>query len=96
MPAVTCPMPDQESSQVRSAWSARSYDGPVDAEKAGARHRAGLFDVPRSAGSAARSSAPAEGLRTTTLQSENAEPCERVLNSRSAVSAFSSMSSLNG
>src|SRR5256885_626728 len=27
MPTVTCPMPDQESSQDRSAWSARSYEG---------------------------------------------------------------------
>ena len=27
MPTVTCPMPDQESSQERSAWSARSYEG---------------------------------------------------------------------
>jgi hypothetical protein len=27
MPTATCPMPDQESSQERSAWSARSYEG---------------------------------------------------------------------
>ncbi len=27
MPTATCPMPDHESSQVRSAWSARSYEG---------------------------------------------------------------------
>jgi hypothetical protein len=27
MPTATWPMPDQESSQVRSAWSARSYEG---------------------------------------------------------------------
>src|SRR6266849_1336887 len=27
MPTVTCPMPAHESSQERSAWSARSYEG---------------------------------------------------------------------
>ena len=27
MPTATWPMPDQESSQVRSAWSTRSYEG---------------------------------------------------------------------
>ncbi len=27
MPTVTCPIPDQESSQERSAWNARSYEG---------------------------------------------------------------------
>jgi hypothetical protein len=26
MPTATCPMPDQESSQERSAWSARSCE----------------------------------------------------------------------
>jgi hypothetical protein len=30
MPTPTAPMPGQESSQVRSAWSARSYDWQLE------------------------------------------------------------------
>jgi hypothetical protein len=49
MPTATCPLPDQESSQERSAWSARSYEGighpgKPTAAGAGRAGRASLLD----------------------------------------------------
>src|SRR6266478_7397145 len=39
MPMVTCPLPDQESSRDRSAWSARSYEGMEHPAKPSAARR---------------------------------------------------------
>jgi hypothetical protein len=51
MPTPTAPMPGQESSQVRSAWSARSYDWQLEGgepegcyEESAALVEHGLFD----------------------------------------------------
>src|SRR4030095_1293370 len=50
IPTRACPIPDQESSQVRSAWIARTYDGiehpanPSAARRSWPRWSSTLFD----------------------------------------------------